>query len=115
MMVENAKQHSAIAVKMDDPAAVSGGKTSDGQLGASGRPVAHRHAAAQDDHGGQSADDNGIGKDLKDAEHPLLHGLPGIGAGMGDGARTKAGLIGEDTAGDAFFHAQEHSCQRRRR
>ena len=29
---------------------------------------------------------------------------------MGDGARTEAGLVGEDAAGDAFLHAEEHTA-----
>ena len=59
----------------------------------------------------QRADDDGVGKDLKDAEHTLLDRLFGVGAGMGDGAGAKAGLIGEDAAGDALLHTDEDDCR----
>ena len=67
------------------PAAVGGREAGDGQLCACRTAIAHRHAAAQDDHGGQGADDDGIGKHFKDAEHALLDRLFGVGAGVGNG------------------------------
>ena len=92
------------------PAAVGGREAGDGQLCARRTAVAHRHAAAQDDHGGQGADDDGVSEDLEDAEHPLLDGLAGIGAGVGDGAGAEAGLIGEDAAGDALLHTEKDTA-----
>ena len=46
------------------PAAVGGREAGDGQFCACRTAIAHRHAAAQDDHGGQGADDDGVGEDL---------------------------------------------------
>ena len=89
------------------PAAVGGREAGDGQLRACRAAVAHRHTAAQDDHGGQGADDDGIGKDLEDAEHSLLDRLVGVGAGVGDGACAEAG---EDAAGDALLHTEKDAA-----
>ena len=102
-----AKRHGG---KDGSPAAVGGGKAGDGQLCTGCGAVVHGGAAAQDDHGGQGADDDGVSKHLKDAEHALLHRLFGVGAGMGDGAGAKAGLIGKDAAGDALLHADEQAA-----
>lgn len=92
------------------PAAVGGGESGDGQLGTGGRAVVHRHPAAQDDQRGQGADDDGIGKDFEDTEHPLLDRLAGVGTGVGDGAGAQTGLIGEDAAGNALLHTEENAA-----
>ena len=77
--------------------------------------VADRRAAAQDDQRRQGADDDGIGKYLKDAEHALLDRLFGVSAGMGNGAGAKARLVGKDAAGNTLLHTEEQAADWRRR
>ena len=53
------------------------------------------YAAANDSQGRQGADDNGIGKDLKNAVQALLDWTLGISRRVGNGCRTEAGFVGE--------------------
>ena len=92
------------------PAAVGRGKAGDRQLRARSGAVVDRRAAAQNDHSRQRADDDGVRKDLKDAEHALLDRLFRVGTGVGDGTSAKAGLVGEDAAGDALLHTDEQAA-----
>ena len=59
----------------------------------------------QNDKTGKCTDHDRIHEYLKNTEHALMDSIVRICAGMGDGTGTKAGFIGKNTAGDAFFHA----------
>ena len=92
------------------PVAVNIGKAADGQLCTCGLSVGDAGAAQQDHQRGQGADDDGIHKHFKDAVKPLLGGIVGIGAGMGDGSGTQTGFVGEDAAGNALLHAHKEAA-----
>ena len=69
--------------KNGHPVAVDRSKSANGQLRAGSLAVGNLHTAEQNDQCGHGADDDGIHKDLENAEHTLLHRLIGVGAGMG--------------------------------
>ena len=90
-----------------NPAAISRNKAVDGQLRTGSAAVVDRYTAAQNNQSGQSADQDSVGKYLKDAKQTLLDRLVRIGAGMRDGTSTQTGFVGENAAGYALFQAEE--------
>ena len=64
--------------------------------------------AAEDDEGGQGADDDGVHKDLEDAVEALPDGVLLGGGGVRDGRGAETGLIGEDAAADALGDGELH-------
>ena len=72
------------------------------------------YAAANDSQGRQGADDNGIGKDLKNAVQALLDWTLGISRRVGNGCRTEAGFVGEcasaQTPDDRLLERNATSC-----
>ena len=62
-----------------------GGERTRDELGADLLAEGDVDAAADDGHGRQRADDDGIGEDLKDAVQALLDGALGIGRRVRDG------------------------------
>lgn len=96
--------------KDGDPAAVGAGKAADGQLRTGRCPVGKGGAAAQDNQCGQGADHDGVDEHLEHTEQALLNGILYVSAGMGDGGGTKAGLVGENAAGNALLHRGKHGA-----
>ena len=107
MIVENAKQQSATAVKIDtqppyaevNPLMVSSAPAT--------VAVSNRNAAAQDDECGQCTDHDGVDKHFEDTEKPLFYRFSRIGTGMCDRTGSKSCLIGKNTSGNTLFHTHE--------
>ena len=91
------------------PVSVCSGKSGDCQLGTGSSSVVDRNTTHQDNKSSQSTDDDRVGKYFENTEHTLFYRFAGVGTGVGDGTGTKSGFIGKDTAGDAFFQAQEET------
>ena len=72
-----------------------GGERARDELGADLLAEGDVDAAADDGHGRQRANDDGVGKDLKDAVQALLDGALGIGRRVRDGRGAEARFIGE--------------------
>ena len=78
-----------------------GGERARDELGADLLAEGDVDAAADDGHGRQRADDDGVGEDLKDAVQALLDGALGIGRRVRDGRGAEARLIGEGASAQA--------------
>ncbi len=72
MIVENAKQHMATAVKIETQLPYVG-KSADGKLRTCCCAITNRHAAAEDDKCCQRTDHDRIRKYLKDSEKSLFY------------------------------------------
>ena len=96
MIVENAKQHMATAVKMETqfPYVLV-------------KPLMVSSAPAEDDKRCQRTDHDRVREYLKDPEKSLFYRFSGVCTGMCDGTGTKTCLIGKNTSGNTFFHTHE--------
>ena len=90
-----------------NPSAEGGGETADGELCTGSFSVIDVDSAAENGQGGQRADYDGVGENLKDSPHALLNRVGYIGAGVGDGSGTQTGLVGKDSPGHTSSHTDK--------
>ena len=67
------------------------------------------NTAAENDQSSGGTDYDSVGKYLKDTEEALFDRIFGIGGCVSDRSGTKTGFVGENSPGDAFFHAEKET------